>query len=165
MKRLTKEQVMLLHKELVKESGGSAEIRDEGLLDSALNAPFQTFDDAELYPTIIEKAARLGYSLIKNHAFVDGNKRIGTHTMLVFLSLNHIEVEYDDDELIQMILGIAAGEWMTDNCRNGCGNTSYRLKRIKILLRCQRIILEIVIFSFGEHIIHQTNGQKIQIAH
>ena len=54
MKRLTKEQVMLLHKELVKESGGSAEIRDEGLLDSALNAPFQTFDDAELYPTIIE---------------------------------------------------------------------------------------------------------------
>lgn len=93
MKRLTKEQVMLLHKELVKESGGSAEIRDEGLLDSALNAPFQTFDDAELYPTIIEKAARLGYSLIKNHAFVDGNKRIGTHTMLVFLSLNHIEVE------------------------------------------------------------------------
>lgn len=107
MKRLTKEQVMLLHKELVKESGGSAEIRDEGLLDSALNAPFQTFDDAELYPTIIEKAARLGYSLIKNHAFVDGNKRIGTHTMLVFLSLNHIEVEYDDDELIQMILGIA----------------------------------------------------------
>ena len=110
MKRLTKEQVMLLHKELVKESGGSAEIRDEGLLDSALNAPFQTFDDAELYPTIIEKAARLGYSLIKNHAFLDGNKRIGTHTMLVFLSLNHIEVEYDDDELIQMILGIAAGE-------------------------------------------------------
>ena len=60
MKRLTKEQVMLLHKELVKESGGSAEIRDEGLLDSALNAPFQTFDDAELYPTIIEKKARHG---------------------------------------------------------------------------------------------------------
>ena len=115
MKRLTKEQVMLLHKELVKESGGSAEIRDEGLLDSALNAPFQTFDDAELYPTIIEKAARLGYSLIKNHAFVDGNKRIGTHTMLVFLSLNHIEVEYDDDELIQMILGIAAGEMNIDS--------------------------------------------------
>lgn len=99
MKRLTKEQVMLLHKELVKESGGSAEIRDEGLLDSALNAPFQTFDDAELYPTIIEKAARLGYSLIKNHAFVDGNKRIGTHTMLVFLSLNHIESETFSEKL------------------------------------------------------------------
>ena len=157
---------MLLHKELVKESGGSAEIRDEGLLDSALNAPFQTFDDAELYPTIIEKAARLGYSLIKNHAFVDGNKRIGTHTMLVFLSLNHIEVEYDDDELIQMILGIAAGEMDDRQLQEWLWkHTSYRLKRIKILLRCQRIILEIVILPFGEHIIHQTNGQKIQIAH
>ena len=86
MKRLTKEQVMLLHKELVKESGGSAEIRDEGLLDSALNAPFQTFDDAELYPTIIEKAARLGYSLIKNHAFVDGNKRIAATLFIYFLN-------------------------------------------------------------------------------
>lgn len=110
MKRLTKAQVIMLHRALVAESGGSSEIRDEGLLDSALNAPFQTFADAELYPTILEKAARLGYSLIKNHAFVDGNKRIGTHGMLVFLALNHIEVEYEDDELIQIILGIAAGE-------------------------------------------------------
>ena len=110
MKRLTKEQVMLLHKELVKESGGSAEIRDEGLLDSALNAPFQTFDDVELYPTIIEKAARLGYSLIKNHAFVDGNKRIGTHTMLVFLALNGIDLEYTQDELSEMVFGVASGK-------------------------------------------------------
>lgn len=110
MKRITKEQVIMLHKMLVEETGGSVEIRDEGLLDSALNAPFQTFGDAELYPTIIEKAARLGYSLIKNHAFVDGNKRIGTHVMLVFLALNQIEVEYEDDELIHTILEIAAGQ-------------------------------------------------------
>ncbi|MCM1269797.1 MAG: type II toxin-antitoxin system death-on-curing family toxin [Ruminococcus flavefaciens] len=110
MIRLTKQQVMLLHKDIIAESGGSAEIRDEGLLDSALNAPFQTFSDTELYPTLIEKAARLGYSLIKNHAFVDGNKRIGAHTMLVFLALNGIEVEYEDNDFIQLVLGVAAGE-------------------------------------------------------
>lgn len=110
MIRLTKQQVMLLHKDIIAESGGSAEIRDEGLLDSALNAPFQTFSETELYPTLIEKAARLGYSLIKNHAFVDGNKRIGAHTMLVFLALNGIEVEYEDNDFIQLVLGVAAGE-------------------------------------------------------
>lgn len=110
MIQLTKQQVILLHREIIAESGGSPEIRDEGLLDSALNAPFQTFSGTELYPTILEKAARLGYSLIKNHAFVDGNKRIGAHTMLVFLALNDIEVEYEDNDFTQLILGIAAGE-------------------------------------------------------
>ncbi len=110
MIQLTKQQVILLHKEIIAESGGSPEIRDEGLLDSALNAPFQTFSGTELYPMILEKAARLGYSLIKNHAFVDGNKRIGAHTMLVFLALNNIEVEYEDNDFTQLILGVAAGE-------------------------------------------------------
>lgn len=110
MIQLTKQQVILLHREIIAESGGSPEIRDEGLLDSALNAPFQTFSGTELYPTILEKAARLGYSLIKNHAFVDGNKRIGAHTMLVFLAMNNIEIEYEDNDFTQLILGIAAGE-------------------------------------------------------
>ena len=110
MIRLTKQQVILLHQDVIAQSGGSPEIRDEGLLESALNAPFQTFAGIELYPTIIDKAAHLGYSLIKNHAFVDGNKRIGTHAMLVFLMLNGIEVAYEDEELIQLILGVAAGE-------------------------------------------------------
>jgi death-on-curing protein len=58
----------------------------------------------------LEKAARLGYGLIKNHPFVDGNKRIGTHVMLVFLMLNHFEVEYNDNDLVQLILGVASGE-------------------------------------------------------
>ena len=110
MIRLTKQQVILLHQDVIAQSGGSPEIRDEGLLESALNASFQTFAGIELYPTIIDKAAHLGYSLIKNHAFVDGNKRIGTHAMLVFLMLNGIEVAYEDEELIQLILGVAAGE-------------------------------------------------------
>lgn len=109
MRILTKSQVLHLHQDIIAASGGSSEIRDEGLLDSALNAPFQTFEGTDLYPTILEKAARLGYGLIKNHPFVDGNKRIGTHTMLVFLAINHMELEYTDRELIELILDIASG--------------------------------------------------------
>ena len=110
MIRLTKQQVILLHRDVIAQSGVSPEIRDEGLLESALNAPFQTFAGIELYPTIIDKAAQLGYSLIKNHAFVDGNKRIGTHVMLIFLMLNGIDVDYEGEELTRLILGVAAGE-------------------------------------------------------
>ena len=111
MKILSKQQVLKLHEMLIVQSGGSPEIRDDGLLESALNAPFQSFGDTDLYPSLLEKAARLGYGLIKNHPFVDGNKRIGTHTMLVFLAINHAELAYSDEELISLILGIAAGEY------------------------------------------------------
>ncbi len=107
---LSKEQILLLHTELVKTFGGTLGVRDEGLLDSAINAPFQQFGGTELFPTIQQKAARLGYGLIKNHAFVDGNKRIGTHTMLVFLALNGIELEYTQEELFKTILSVASGE-------------------------------------------------------
>ena len=109
MKRLSKEQILILHQALIAVSGGSEGIRDERLLDSALNAPFQTFSGTELYPTVLEKAGRLGFGLIKNHPFVDGNKRIGVHVMLVFLKLNNIELFYQDEELIQLILNIASG--------------------------------------------------------
>lgn len=111
MKKLTKKQIIMLHEMLIAESGGSPEIRDEGLLDSAINAPFQSFGGSELYPSLLEKAARLGFGLIKNHPFVDGNKRIGTHTMLVFLELNHQELQYTDEELIDLILGVAASKY------------------------------------------------------
>jgi death-on-curing protein len=111
MKVLSKQQILKLHEMLIAQSGGTPEIRDEGLLDSALNTPFQSFDNTELYPSLLEKAARLGYGLIKNHPFVDGNKRIGTHAMLVFLAINNAELSYSDDELIRLILGIAAGEY------------------------------------------------------
>ena len=111
MKKLTKKQIIMLHEMLIAESGGSPEIRDEGLLDSAINAPFQSFGGSELYPSLLEKTARLGFGLIKNHPFVDGNKRIGTHTMLVFLELNHQELKYADEELIELILGIAASKY------------------------------------------------------
>lgn len=107
---LTKEQVVEMHNQLVAETGGISGIRDEGLLESAVNAPFQKFGGVDLFPSIQQKAARLGYGLIKNHAFLDGNKRIGTHTMLVFLALNGIELEYTQEELYTVILGVASSK-------------------------------------------------------
>ena len=109
MKKLTKRQVLMLHTALVRETGGTDGIRDEGLLDSALNAPFQSFGDTDAFPSLQQKAARLGYGLISNHAFLDGNKRIGAHVMLVFLMLNAIELEYTQEELSDMILQAASG--------------------------------------------------------
>ncbi|WP_129723971.1 type II toxin-antitoxin system death-on-curing family toxin [Xylanivirga thermophila] len=109
MKRLTKTQILNMHSLLIKETGGSDGIRDEGLLDSALNAPFQTFGGEDIYRTVKSKAAKLGYFLINNHPFIDGNKRIGILAMLVFLELNGIEVTCTDGELIRLGLGLANG--------------------------------------------------------
>ena len=109
MKILSKRQILMLHSALVAQSGGLDGIRDEGLLDSALNVPFQTFAEQDLYPTVLEKAVRLGYGLICNHPFLDGNKRIGTHVMLVFLEINQLSLSYDDEELISTILQTASG--------------------------------------------------------
>lgn len=105
---LSKEQIITLHAQLIKETGGVGGLRDEGLLDSALNAPFQSFGSVEPFPSIQQKAARLGYGLIMNHPFIDGNKRIGAHVMLVFLALNGIELEYTQDELASEILSVAS---------------------------------------------------------
>ena len=110
MKLLSKRQVLLLHEQLLAQTGGLQGIRDEGLLESALEAPFQGFGDTDAYPSLQQKAARLGYGLIKNHPFVDGNKRIGTHVMLVFLALNGVELTYSQKELSDIILAVAAGE-------------------------------------------------------
>ncbi len=99
-----------MHKQLVEQTGGSDQVLDYGLLDSALETPFQTFDGKELYPTIQEKGARLGFGLIRNHCMEDGNKRIGTHAMLVFLALNGIELQYTQKELYEIILDIAASK-------------------------------------------------------
>ena len=110
MIRFSDDKVKLLYKLMVEETGGSFGIRDENLLNSALNGIFQTFDGKELYPTKEEKGAMLGYSLISNHAFLDGNKRIGIYVMLTFLEVNGIRLECTDNELIDLGLGIAAGE-------------------------------------------------------
>ena len=109
MIKLTQEQILMLHSELISATGGTDGVRDLGLLSSALNAPFQQFENTDLFPTIQQKAARLGYGLIKNHAFVDGNKRIGTHIMLIFLEINGISLEYTQKELYTMALDVASG--------------------------------------------------------
>ena len=110
MIRLTKKQLLLLHEELMTETDGAAGIRDEGLLDSALAAPFQSFEGHAPFPSLRQKAARLGYGLVKDHPFVDGNKRIGAHAMLVFLALNGVDLDYTQEELSDTFLSLAAGK-------------------------------------------------------
>ena len=110
MKTLSKRQILMLHQQLVEQTGGSDGIRDEGLLDSALSAPFQSFDNTDAYPSLQQKAARLCFGLVKNHPFVDGNKRIGAHAMLVFLAVNGVELTYTQTELSDIILQVAASE-------------------------------------------------------
>jgi death-on-curing protein len=110
MKLLSERQIILMHEQLIRATGGADGIRDEGLLEAAVFAPYQTFGDTELFPSIEEKAARLGFGLVKNHAFTDGNKRIGAHAMLVFLALNGVDVTYTQKELSDIILQIASGE-------------------------------------------------------
>ena len=100
----------MLHIQLIESTGGCDGIRDEGLLDSALESPFQSFGGEELYPSIQAKAARLCYGLVKNHAMIDGNKRIGAHTMLAFLAVNGYELRYTQKELVDLILDIADGK-------------------------------------------------------
>lgn len=109
MIKFTDERVLFLYKYMIEETGGAFGIRDEALLDSALEGIFQTFEGKELYPSKEEKGARLGYSLISNHAFLDGNKRIGVYVMLTFLEVNGIRLDCTDEELIEIGLGVASG--------------------------------------------------------
>ena len=109
MIRFSKEKVKLLHQLLAEATGGSVGVRDEGLLDSALESAFSGFGDQEFYPTKEEKGARLGYALISNHAFLDGNKRIGTYIMLTFLEMNGIRIKCTDTELVHVGLSVADG--------------------------------------------------------
>jgi death-on-curing protein len=110
MMTLDKEQVKRLHKKLLDATGGLDGLRDEAMLDSALSAAFQTFDGVEFYPSTTSKIARTVYSLVCNHPFVDGNKRIGTYIMMVLLALNHIEVDFTDDDIICIGLELANGK-------------------------------------------------------
>ena len=99
-----------MHHALIMKTDGLDGLGDEGFLDSAIVAPFQTFDSAELFLSVRQKAARLAYGLVKKHPFIDGNKRIGAHAMLVFLTLNGISLFYTQDELASVFLKMAAGE-------------------------------------------------------
>lgn len=109
MIRFSREKVLLLHKLMAEATGGSVDVRDEGLLDSALESVFAGFGDKEFYPSKEEKGARLGYALISNHAFVDGNKRIGVYVMLSFLEMNGVRIRCTDAELVHIGLSVADG--------------------------------------------------------
>ncbi len=123
MIKLTKNQVIAMHSKMVTATGGTDGVRDDELLESALETPFQTFSGVDIYPTLLQKAARLGHSIVLNYPFVDGNKRIGVHRMLVFLALNGVELEYMQAELIDVGLGLSSGmmkaeklfEWLTNH--------------------------------------------------
>ena len=109
MIKFSKEKVLLLHQIMAEATGGSVGVRDDGLLDSALEAAFAGFGGKEFYPTKEEKGARIGFSLISNHAFVDGNKRIGIYVMLSFLEMNGIRIQCTDDDLAHVGLSVADG--------------------------------------------------------
>ena len=109
MIKFSKEKVLLLHKLITEETGGSIGVRDEALLESALEGAFAGFGDREFYPSKEEKGARLGYTLISNHAFVDGNKRIGMYVMLTFLEVNGIRLDCTNEEVAEVGLSVADG--------------------------------------------------------
>lgn len=109
MIKFSKDKVLLLHKLIAEETGGSVGIRDEALLESALENAFSSFGGQEFYPSKEEKGARLGYTLISNHAFVDGNKRIGMYVMLTFLEVNGIRLDCTNNEIVEVGLAIASG--------------------------------------------------------
>ena len=109
MIKFSKEKILLFHQIIAEATGGSIGVRDEGLLESALETAYASFDGKEFYPSKEEKGARLGYALIANHAFVDGNKRIGIYVMLSFLEMNGIRIRCTDEELVHIGLSVADG--------------------------------------------------------
>jgi len=109
MRHLTVGEVLEIYSRVMNQSGGSVGILDLGALESAVTQPRMTFNGEELYPTIVEKASALGYSLIQNHPFVDGNKRAGHAAMESFLMFNGYEISASVDEQVEVILGVASG--------------------------------------------------------
>ena len=110
MRYLTVGEVLGIYNRVIKQSGGGVGIRDLGALESAVAQPRMTFNGEELYRTIVEKASALGFSLIQNHPFVDGNKRAGHAAMEIFLMLNGFEISASVDEQVEIILGVASGK-------------------------------------------------------
>lgn len=110
MIKLTLKRVLSMHRIMTAQTGGDPNIRDTGLVESALESPFASFGGTELYPTVEEKGARLGFALISNHGFVDGNKRIGILVMLVFLAINGVTLRPEVSDVARVGLAVAAGE-------------------------------------------------------
>ena len=107
---LTLSEVLSLHNQIIEESSGSTGIRDLGALESAIAQPRITFGGEDLYPTVVDKAATLGFSIVMNHPFIDGNKRTGHAAMETFSVLNGMEINASVDEQERVILALASGE-------------------------------------------------------
>lgn len=110
MRSLTIAEILETYQSIMKQSGGLIGILDFGALESAIAQPYMTFDGKELYPSLPEKAATLGFSIIQNHPFVDGNKRTGHAAMAMFLSINNYIINASDDEQVEVILSVASGK-------------------------------------------------------
>ena len=108
MRYITIGEVLGIYKRVMQETGGLVGIRDLGALESAIAQPYMTFGGNELYPSLVEKAAALGFSLIQNHPFTDGNKRTGHAVMESFLGLNDYEINANTDEQVEIILSLAS---------------------------------------------------------
>ena len=125
MRYLTLAEVLRLHEDLIASSGGAAGLRDLGRLQSALAQPLASYDDEDLYPTVVAKAAALGFALVQGHPFIDGNKRIGHAAAEVFLVLNGFELDASVDEQERIILAVASSNlsrdefigWLEDHVR------------------------------------------------
>ncbi len=114
MRHLTITEILEIYQRVMEQSGGLIGIRDLGALESAVAQPYVTFDGIELYPSLVEKAAALGFSLIQNHPFIDGNKRTGHAAMAMFLSLNGRRIDASIDEQVEVILSVASGNLNRD---------------------------------------------------
>ncbi|MGG4214880.1 type II toxin-antitoxin system death-on-curing family toxin [Paenibacillus sp. FSL L8-0638] len=115
MKSLSLGQILEFHTKIIKATSGSDGVRDLGLIESALKKAEATFDGQELYEGSIKKISVITFALIKNHGFIDGNKRIGVATMLLLLRLNEISVKYEQEELVELGLKTAEGEFTEEN--------------------------------------------------
>lgn len=109
MIKFSTDRVLLLHKYIGQVTGGSVGVRDEGLLNSALENVYGGFDGVEFYPSKEEKGARIAYNLITTHPFIDGNKRIGMYVMMTFLEVNGIRLECSDDDIVKAGMHVAEG--------------------------------------------------------
>ena len=109
------EDILSFHKLLASDEKTNSAIRDIRLLESAVNNPFQTFGGEDLYPTVFDKAAQLAYGLAKNHGFVDGNKRVAIHAMLVYLDVNNYEIDFSQDEIVKIGMDLAESKLSAEN--------------------------------------------------
>jgi len=117
MKSIDIDNVLLFHKKIVERTGGSEEVRDLGLIESGLNRGYATFDGIDLYKEIEDKISAITYGLVKNHGFVDGNKRIGVSVMFLLLKINSINIKYSQQQLIELGLKVADGTFSEDDIK------------------------------------------------